>query len=92
MGRSLQFRHSGECRYVGPRNPGATRAGLSNTTCHINSLLRSLDPGLRRDDVVAGNRALADGHWPVYSVFRIDAGKDVRISLNVVVINQKLID
>ena len=70
---------------------------MNNTTWHINSLLLSLDPavrriGLRRDDVVAENWVLHDGHWPVYSVFRSAAGKNLSIGLNIMRINQWLID
>jgi hypothetical protein len=41
--------------------------------------IRYLDPavrriGLRRDDVAAGNRVVALGHWPDYFVFRSDVG------------------
>ena len=87
MGKNIQFRHSGACRYVGPRNLGAMRVSLRNTTCCYN---KALDPGLRRDDVVAGNRELLEGHWLVYCVFRSDAGKDVSTGLNITHANQPL--
>ncbi len=63
---------------------------MGDTTGHISSLLPSLDPGLRRDDVVAGNRVLPDGHWLVYCVFRSDAGKDVSTGLNITHAHQQL--
>ena len=49
-----------------------------------------LDPGLRRDDVVEGNRVIADENWLVYCVFRSDAGKDVSTGLNITHANQQL--
>jgi hypothetical protein len=70
-------------------------AVLSNTTYRIKPLLPFLDPavrriGLRRDDDIAENRVVPDGHWPVYSVFRRDAGKDICIGLNIMYINQQI--